>query len=163
MKRLYTLFVAAAMGLLLVSCVQLMGPEATPETVRHAIENAAANFAEAFNQGDATAVAAFYWEDAQVLPPNAEMVSGRPAIQEFWQGFIETTVWRELTLEPLKVEHEGPLAYEVGVYALRFQAQGGTQVATDMGKYIVVWKRQSDRSWRIVADIWNSSAPLAVP
>jgi uncharacterized protein (TIGR02246 family) len=40
-------------------------------------------WAAAFNRGDASAVAAMYTEDAFVLPPGAEMVKGRAAIEAF--------------------------------------------------------------------------------
>lgn len=163
MKRLYTLLTIVAASLTLVSCTQLLGPETTSETVQQAIEKAAAQFAEAFNQGDTAAVADFYLTEAQILPPNAPMVSGQEAIQEFWQGFIETTAWRELTLETLKIEHDGRLVYEVGAYTFNFQVKGANQAVTDTGKYLVVWKRQSDRSYKILVDTWNSNMLPSVP
>jgi uncharacterized protein (TIGR02246 family) len=42
-------------------------------------------WADAFNQGDAPAVAAMYTADAYVLPAGAEMVKGRPAIEAMWR------------------------------------------------------------------------------
>lgn len=163
MKRLYIALTVMTMSFVLVSCTQLLGPGTTPETVRQAIETAAAKFAEAFNQGDVVAIVDFYMEDAQLLPPNSSMVSGQEDIQKFWKGFVETTAWRDLILEPLKIDYDGRLAYEVGAYTLRFQPKGSTQTVTDTGKYVVVWKSQADRSWKITADIWNSSMPLSTP
>jgi len=31
----------------------------------------------------------------------------------------------------------------------------------DRGKFVVVWKKQADGAWKIVADIWNSDMPPA--
>jgi hypothetical protein len=42
-------------------------------------------WAEAFNKGDAAAVAAMYTADAYVLPAGAEIVKGRPAIEAMWR------------------------------------------------------------------------------
>ena len=42
-------------------------------------------FAAAFNKGDAAAVAAMYTEDAYVLPPGADIVKGRNAIEALWR------------------------------------------------------------------------------
>ena len=49
----------------------------------------------AFNKGDAAALAAMYAEDAYVLPPGAEMVRGRAAIQDFWGGAVQQTRRRQ--------------------------------------------------------------------
>jgi ketosteroid isomerase-like protein len=29
----------------------------------------------------------------------------------------------------------------------------------DRGKYLAVWKKQADGSWKIEADMWNSDLP----
>ena len=41
-------------------------------------------FEAAFARGDAVALAGMYTEDASLLPPGAEMIRGRAAIQAFW-------------------------------------------------------------------------------
>ena len=43
------------------------------------------NFARAFNTGDFASMAANYVEDAVILPPGAELMRGRSAIQAFWR------------------------------------------------------------------------------
>ena len=48
------------------------------QSARTAIEANTKQFTEAFNKGDAAAVANMYTMDARVLPPNGEMVEGRP-------------------------------------------------------------------------------------
>src|SRR5688572_33198362 len=56
------------------------------QSARTAIQANVKQFVEAFNKGDAAAVANMYTMDARVLPPNGEMVEGRANIQKFWQG-----------------------------------------------------------------------------
>ncbi len=53
----------------------------------------------------------------------------------------------------------GDTAYEIGKYSLTIQAEGQAAMA-DSGKYVVVWKRQADGTWKLHVDIWNSSMPL---
>ncbi|MFQ5946580.1 MAG: YybH family protein [Anaerolineae bacterium] len=146
----YTSLAALIMALALLSC-------AKPEDVRQAIEAASTEFAEAFNRGDAAAVAALYTEDAKVLPPNSEMVDGKQAIQEFWSGAMEMGI-RDFALKTVDVGFNDDLAYEMGTYTLNIQPEGG-QATTDTGKYVVVWTRQGDGSWKLAVDIWNSNAP----
>ena len=43
-------------------------------------------WSQAFNRGDAAAIAAMYAPNADVLPPGHDMVKGRAAIEAFWKG-----------------------------------------------------------------------------
>jgi uncharacterized protein (TIGR02246 family) len=123
-------------------------------SVRKAIETTAKRFTEAFNKGDAVAVADMYTSDARVLPPNSQTIEGRENIQTFWQEFIAMGV-KLVKLETVQVETRGDTAYEIGRYVLTIPQTGG-QTITDEGKYLVVWKRVG-RGWKLAADIWNTS------
>jgi hypothetical protein len=50
---------------------------AEDQTVRNQVESAYQVWNEAFNRGDAGAVAALYSENAKLLPPAHEVVEGR--------------------------------------------------------------------------------------
>jgi uncharacterized protein (TIGR02246 family) len=126
------------------------------QSVRGTIEANTKKFIEAFNKGDAAAVANLYTIDARVLPPNGEMVQGRANIQSFWQGAI-TAGLKMVSLETVHVETQGNLAIEVGRYVTTAPGAGGT-TTTDNGKYVVFWKRQG-RSWKLAVDIFNSNMP----
>jgi uncharacterized protein (TIGR02246 family) len=106
----------------------------------------------AFNGGDAAGVAALYTEDARLMPPEAEILEGRGAIEPFIKGFVQTGA--KLTFELITVHESPSLCVAVGRYIL--DIPGAPQ---DRGKYIEVWTSQSDGSWRIVDDIFNSSLP----
>ena len=49
--------------------------------IRATIAAANDTFMAAFKRGDAAGLAALYTEDGQVLPPNADFVTGKPAIE----------------------------------------------------------------------------------
>jgi len=99
-------------------------------------------------------VAVYYAPDATVLPPNAEAVHGRAAISAFLAAFPPITTF---TAEMVTVEGNGDLAYVHGRYHLDMSTPDGPQA--DDGKYIEVWKRQADGSWKIAYDIFNSDLP----
>jgi uncharacterized protein (TIGR02246 family) len=107
----------------------------------------------AFRRGDAAGVAAVYTADGQVLPPNSDVVSGKPAIQAFWQGAMDMGV-KALKLEIAEVEANGHIAYEVG----KFTLQGAEGQMIDAGKYVVIWKQEAGQ-WKVHRDIFNSSQP----
>ncbi len=52
-------------------------------------------WSDAFNKGDAAAIAAMYAEDAYLLPPGHDMVKGRAAIEGFWKGAYTATRQRQ--------------------------------------------------------------------
>jgi len=128
------------------------------QSARTAIEANTKQFVEAFNKGDAAAVANMYTMDARVLPPNAEMVEGRGNIQKFWQGAMTAGV-KMVSLETVHVETQGNVAVEVGRYTTTTPGAGGT-TNTDKGKYVVMWKREGG-SWKLAVDIFNTNIPTA--
>ena len=127
--------------------------QSTSTEVRDAIAAADENFMATFSQGDAAGLAAFYTEKGQLLPPNSDFVTGRQAIQAFWQGAMDMGI-KSVKLEIVEVEGHGDTAIEVGKYTL----QGLGRKPLDTGKYIVIWK-QVDRRWKLHRDIFNSSMP----
>lgn len=139
------------LGLLACSAPQ---PQMDMAQVRKTIEEMDAKFSEAFNAGDAAAIAAMYSEEAIVMPPNHESVQGTSAIQEVFSGFISMGA-TNLTLKADEVMGAGDLVIETGKYSLSLP--GGLH---DSGKYLVVWKKAADGSWKLHRDIWNSSLPL---
>ncbi len=115
---------------------------------------------EAFNAGDAKALAALYAPDAMLLPPTAEPVKGRKSIEEFWAGFIEGVKGKLEIQEDLvpEVLVQGDLAYSLG----RFTILDVDGEVVDRGKYVAIWKR-ADGQWRIYRDILNTSLPKPKP
>jgi uncharacterized protein (TIGR02246 family) len=128
---------------------------ANSQSVRETIEAALVKFSESFNAKDAAAVAAHYAEDAAVFPPDSARIDGRTNIQNFWKGAIEAGL-SDLSLKAIEVEDQGDWAYEVGELTYSAPGTSGAR-STASGKYIVVWKKDTDGTWRIYRDIWNSS------
>ena len=109
---------------------------------------------QAFNQGDAAAIAAMYTADAMVLPPNSESIEGREAIEGFWAAALASGLTG--SLEAAESGVDGDLGYKVGTYELH-SAEGEL---VDRGKFVEVWTR-ADGEWLIHRDIYNSSLPAA--
>jgi uncharacterized protein (TIGR02246 family) len=122
-------------------------------TVRAAIEAANSQAMEAFRRQDAAGLAKVYAEQGALLPPNAERVQGRHAIQQVWEGAFKTGLVG-CRIETLDVENVGDVAIEEGRYTLY---ASGNQVV-DEGKYIQIWKREAGQ-WKSYRDIWNSNRP----
>ena len=112
-------------------------------------------FMSAFSAGDAAGVAALYTEDALLLPPNSDFISGHGAITALWESYIAMGL-DSVVLETVKLDDLGDMAIEIGTYKL-FAADGSP---VDNGKFLVVWKNEG--GWKLHWDVWNSSvAPPA--
>ena len=123
-------------------------------TVHQEIEQRVRAFEDAFNRGDLAALADLYTEDATVLPPDSAPVSGRQAIQRFWQG-IQDSGFRQAALRVRQVQADGDLAVEVGTAEL-IGGGGDAQSSTVPVQYVVAWRRGAGGPWQLAVDIWNS-------
>jgi len=123
-----------------------------------AIHRLDAEFMKAANARNAAAlVKAFYAPDAVLMPPNHGAVEGREKIAGFLQGLIDSGL-TSIKLDTSTVASVGDLAYGQGRYTLDLSPPGGTPIQ-DVGKYIVVYRRQANGGWRAVSDIFNSDHP----
>ncbi len=149
-----------AAGLIAVAGCQQGAVDTTADVT--AIRAGTAAFADAYNAGDADALAAAYTEDAVILPPNAPAVSGREGIREYWAA--DSASARAAGLKFVfpgdgPAEVSGDLAYESG----SFQVVDASGAAVATGKYIGVFKKV-DGKWLLVRDTWNTdAAPAAEP
>ena len=144
----------AAVMLVGVALCGCRPPQAEPPAdVTADIRTADDQFMAAFAAQDAAALAALYTAQAQLLPPNSDFVTGREAIQTFWQGVMDAGVAvATLTIE----EAMGTDSMAVEVGRLELSTADGSTI--DEGKYIVWWQR-TPAGWRLHRDIWNSSRP----
>jgi uncharacterized protein (TIGR02246 family) len=131
-------------GLMLAAMPALAQTKATMQKLND-------RWAEAFNKGDAAAVAAMYAEDAYVLPAGAAMVKGRPAIEAMWRQNmrqIDNVKCTTIDVKPLG----GSAAGEIGTCTFKTKAQ---PLQDDALKYAVVWRKEGGQ-WKLLQDIWNS-------
>jgi ketosteroid isomerase-like protein len=147
---------AATLGWVAVlMVVALVGGTAKADWFRDKVDENIAHFVEAFNAGDASAVAGLYAEDAKLMSPGSSVVEGRAAIEEFWGGVFGIGEV-SLTLGTSEAHNNGTLGYSVGSYTLSIQPAEGEPMA-DEGKYIIVWKRGPTGRWELAVDIWNTN------
>ena len=119
--------------------------------IRSDIRTADDAFEQKFNQGDAAGVAELYASEGMLFPPGSDVVKGKTAIQDFWQGAMNMGI-KSVKLDIVEVEQQGDTAIEVG----RYQLKGAGGETMDDGKFIVVWKREGNQ-WKLHHDIWNTN------
>lgn len=118
---------------------------------------------QAWEAGDAAAMAALFTDDAMVLPPEAPAIQGRAPLEEWERQLIAQTTLRHMTSTRTALGASGDIAWDVGTYSLSIQLAGQTQAMQQEGKYLTVYKRQAGGTWKVHVDIWNTNAPATQP
>jgi ketosteroid isomerase-like protein len=150
----------AGISFALPACQQKQQPAPQPIDTRAAdeaaIRNASLEWSQAAQAKDLTKCVSYYAEDAQVFPPGGPLVTGADAIRATWGGLLSAP-GPGLSFSSTKAEASrgGDLAYESGVYEFTTLDKHG-HPNIEKGKYVVVWKKQPDGSWKAIADIWNA-------
>lgn len=148
MKQTKLLF---GLSLAFIASCYLAGCQLGSADVTNQIKEANKAFMEAFNNGDAHAVALNYTDDAKLLPAKSDVVEGQEAIETFWKGAIGMGV-AKAELETVEAKASGNMAVEEGRYQL-FTKDGQM---IDHGKYVVNWEKVGG-VWKLQKDIWNTN------
>jgi uncharacterized protein (TIGR02246 family) len=146
-NRIAGALVALALALPLPALAQGGDPN-----LRAEIEKMGRAWEKAFNAGDAAALAALYANDAKVMPPGSEVVSGTSAIRKLFEPDVSQGV--KFTLKMDDVVGFGEHAVETGTFVVN-SAEGKH---LDHGSFTTVYKKVNG-GWKIHRDIWNSSMP----
>ena len=95
-------------------------------------------------------------EDAVLMPAAEPMVKGRAAIREEWKHILGIPHFESnSTLTNAEVAASGDIAHTMGTYLATMMGEDG-KTATEPGKWLSVWKKQADGSWRIAVETYNT-------
>ena len=93
------------------------------------------------------------------MPPGAPAVVGKAAIEKGIHASYEALDWEEFIIHLEEVKVAGDWGYARGTYFLFATPKAGGETAFDHGKYLKIFKRQPDGSWKIYRDCFNSNVP----
>jgi uncharacterized protein (TIGR02246 family) len=134
-------------------------PAAPPDTRKAdeaAIRAASAEWSKAAQAKDLDKSMSYYAEDSTYLSDKGAMVKGRNSIRMVWKEMLaEPGAGLTFTATSVEVARSGDLAYEYGTYDLVTEEKKG-KPTDEKGKYLVVWKKQPDGSWKAAVDIDNT-------
>ena len=155
--------------LLLCSCFALLSfafvgtASAANTKIEQALRDLDAQWSKDAGAKDVDKTVSYYAEGAVVMPPNAPSAKTRETIRSTWKELL-TSPGAAISWKATKVEvaKSGDLAYVSGTYEETMTDASGKSVQ-DHGKYVEVWEKQADGTWKVVADIWNSDLPASGP
>ncbi|HKV05543.1 MAG TPA: SgcJ/EcaC family oxidoreductase [Candidatus Acidoferrales bacterium] len=153
--RALSLMIAAVFTACFAAACAQPQPAAPPDT-RAADEAAVratdAEWSKTAATKDVEKTISYYTDDAILLAPGAPPVVGRDELRKAWQRMLAAP-GLHLTTAPISVEvaRSGELAWEVGSFQVKTLDHAG-KASTQSGKFVLVWKKQGDGSWKVAAD-----------
>jgi len=107
-------------------------------------------------KGAAEAFYLYLTDDAVQLPAGLPPFVGREKIRQSMSGSPKAV----LKWEPVKAEvaKSGDFGYTWGNYEVSWQGEDG-KTEKLYGKYLNIWKKQPDGTWKAVVDIGNQAPP----
>lgn len=100
-------------------------------------------------------------EQGSMLPPNAPIAAGKEAARKIIASAFAipgyNLVWH---IDKIGVASSGDLGYTSGPYEFSWNDASGKTIF-DKGKSLTIWKKQSDGSWKVLYDMFNSDLPCA--
>ena len=95
----------------------------------------------------------FYADDATFLAPGGDMIRGKQALRESLESWSSVKI--DFVREKVEIKILGECAYELVNQTAKFQLEN-QEPQQMLQKYVHVWKKQNDGSWKILIDMWNS-------
>jgi uncharacterized protein (TIGR02246 family) len=159
MKRHSSIFLTWGF-LILTGCSQSPAPDNREADARALRDGEVAAFVKDWGGKDAGRIAAHYTEDGNVMIPNSPMMSGRDAIQKGMKDALADPNW-SLALQAVQVEvsRGGDLGYARGTYVLTATDPATKKAVTEKGRFVTIFRKEADGSWKAVQDINNPEAP----
>jgi ketosteroid isomerase-like protein len=157
-KRYRTLPVALFLLAGLVACHPHRAPAdiANVEAESESIRTQATAWFQAIAEKDLEKTLSFYAPDAQYLAAGRPPVSTADERRRYWtEDYATPGFSSEEKTTKIEVARSGDLAYQRGTYVLSAQDDRG-KLTQSAGKFVVVWKKQSDGQWKAIIDIDNA-------
>ena len=109
---------------------------------------------------DLDLLVSFYADDAVAYPPNDKVAAGHTAIRAAWAGITDPNYALSWKATSAGVSSGGELGFTAGTFVESTKGTDGkTAMAT--GKFLCVWRKQKDGTWKAIHDMWNYDAKQA--
>ena len=155
-------FLAIALVIATTSSCRPPGPSVLGEADKAAIQATIDSALKIANTTpfDAPAyIKAYYADDAVYMAPNEKSLSGATAMLEWFKALPPPS---NVKFTLAEIEGTGAVAILRGTYTFTVTPAGSPPIV-DTGKYLEVWKKRPDGSWRSSSDIFNSDIPVPAP
>jgi uncharacterized protein (TIGR02246 family) len=156
MRRRSSIFLSLGF-LIFTGCSQPPAPDNRESDARALREGEVAAFVKDWGGKDVERIAAHFTDDGNLIVPNAPVMTGKDAIAKGMKDALADPNW-SLALQAAQVEvsRGGDLGYTRGTYVLTASDPASKKVATEKGRFVAIFRKQADGSWKAVQDINNA-------
>jgi len=160
MKKQLMGAMALSLALISIGCQQAPPPAPKPDLSAEEakIRQTDAAWMKDSQARDAARHASYFAEDGSWNQSGYPKATGREAIQKLAQVLFKTQAGVSWTTTKLAVSEAADFAYQVGAWELIDKDAKGKSTKT-IGKFVTVWKKQPDGSWKVQEDIGNPDGP----
>lgn len=166
MKAIATLCSTALVALLMTACTQAP-PPAPPDTHDadvKAINDLETQWNQDYSTRDGDKLAGYYADDAVLMAPGMEPLRGKDAIHNGLKQMVTDPAFSlKFHADRVDVAKSGEIAYSQGSYQMAGTDPATHKVMNDHGSYVTTYHKQTDGSWKAVADIATSATPPGPP
>jgi len=125
-----------------------------------AIEAAHQRVLEASLSGNLEDLVSLFADDAIVMPPNDTTLFGRSEVKAWWEEYFRYFKITSTVETEREVTFAGNQAFDRCAFSVTIVPnRHGPKIKDDI-RSIVVWKRDTNESWKISHQIWNSVKPV---
>src|SRR5579872_1903322 len=143
-----------------VGCATPPAPPAAPPDTRAADIQAVKDL-EAQWVKDAATWAAYFTDDGSGLYPGGPTLNGKAAIQAAMVPIVADKNFALTFASDKQVASKGgDMIYTQGTYSMTLTNPKTKKPMTDKGKFLTIYMKQADGSWKVTADTFNSDSAM---
>ena len=124
-----------------------------------ALLKADSDFAAATAEKGLEGFGSFLADDAATLRPDKPVISGKEAFLASWTSLLNnhalSITWKPMTAS---ISSSGDLGFTVGSYEITKAGEKSKQIVAT-GKYVTIWRKQRDGSWKVLFDTGVTDTP----
>jgi uncharacterized protein (TIGR02246 family) len=99
------------------------------------------------------------WSDDGIqLPPETPAKKGKQKIREAMQPLVDLYQWN-ISIHPEETHVSGNWAFSRGNYSWAWTPRGEGENMEGRGKFLTIFQKTDDGSWRIARDCFNGNGP----
>lgn len=127
------------------------------DKVKKQIEAMNTKMIDAMLKNDVTKMTEYYANDVISLPAFEPECRGLAKVMEKAKEHMEQGMKiNSAKFTTTDVIGSGDMAVEVGKWNMSFTMPGSTTPMDDEGKYVTVWQKQADNTWKVKVETWNT-------